>query len=160
MFGPTDQRSRRHRVARACGSPARRALRVFLELSEADKVASRLLHVHFGTPVERIVALLDDRRARHGLLDRVEVVDGDEEHGRVADQFVRRFGPVPQDASARLVHDFDVAGFDAGKYQLAVVAGDLVLSGEAEPVGPEAKARLDFVDDENGAQVLQTESGS
>ena len=50
--------------------------------------------------------------------------------------------------------EFDVAGFGAGKYQLAVVAGHLILGPEPELLGPEAKAWLDFVNDENGGQVL------
>ena len=131
----------------------------FLTLGEADTVSSWLLHIQFCGSVERVVARLDDRAPETACSIRVQVVDRYEEHGRVADEFVRRFWLLRQHARARLVHDFDVAGFHAGKYQLAVVAGDLVLGGEAELVSPEAKARLDFVDDQNGSQVLQTECG-
>jgi len=118
---------------------------------------TRLLHIQLRRSVERVVARLDDRGTGDRPLDSIEVVDRDEEHRRVANEVVRRLGLLRQHARACLVHDFDVAGFRAGKYQLAVVAGDLVLGGEAELVNPEAQARLDFVDDENGRQVPQAE---
>src|SRR4051812_29255025 len=146
------QNSARMNARRIVAARERLGLR---ELGEADNVASRLLHVELRASVERVVTRLDDGRTGERHLDSTEIIDGDEEHGRVADEFIRRIGPLRQHAGARLVHHFDVAALHAGKYQPAVVAGDRVLGDEPELLRPESKARLDLVDDEHWGQVPQ-----